>query len=340
MTAKPPSARRVTLPDIARLAGVGLGTASRALRDAPGVAPATRDRVLAVAEEMSYVVSPQASSLRMGTTGRVAVVVPHLDRWFFGAMVAGVHSVLRDAGVDLLLYTVGDLDDRRNFFDKLPARRQVDAVMVVAFQLDEAEHRRLNLMGVRIVAAGGQPADYPHVGIDDEVAGRQAMDHLIYLGHRRIGMLEAVDPDQPALVSGRSTAYAAAIRQAGLPLDPELIASSDWGGENGAESMARLLSLRRPPTAVFAHSDEVALGALRTLRRAGLRTPDDISVIGIDDHPHAALSDLTTVRQPVAEQGALAAENLLAALSGAPVEEAVTLPTQLVIRGTTGPPTR
>ena len=184
------------------MAGVGLGTASRALRDAPGVSTATRDRVLAVAEQMAYVVSPQASSLRRGTTGRVAVVVPHLDRWFFGAMVTGLQSVLREADFDVLLYGVGDLSDRRDFFEKLPARRQVDAVVVVAFQLDEAEHRRLSLMGVRIVAAGGQAAEYPHVGIDDEVAGRQAMDHLIHLGHQRIGMLEAVDPDQPALDLG------------------------------------------------------------------------------------------------------------------------------------------
>ena len=104
--------------------------------------------------------------------------------------------------------------------------------------------------------------------------------------------------------------------------------------------MAKLLGMRRPPTAVYAHSDEVALGALRTLRRAGLRTPQDVSVVGIDDHPHAALADLTTVRQPVARQGAIAAQNLLALLSGEEVDQAVTLPTQLVIRGSTAPPLR
>ena len=106
------------------IAGVGLGTASRALRNAPGVAPATRDRVLAVAEELAYVVSPQASSLRLGSTGQVAVVVPHLDRWFFGAMLAGLESVLRDAELDVLLYPVGDLQDRRVFFKRLPGPTQ------------------------------------------------------------------------------------------------------------------------------------------------------------------------------------------------------------------------
>jgi DNA-binding LacI/PurR family transcriptional regulator len=329
----------VTLADIARIAGVGLGTASRALRNAPGVAPATRERVHAVAEKFSYVVSPQASSLRRGPTGRVAVVVPHLDRWFFGAMLNGLESVLRTAELDVLLYPVADLDDRRAFFERLPARRKVDAVVVIAFPVNEVERNRLELMGVRIVAAGGQSADYPYVCVDDEIAGRQAMDHLIYLGHRRIAMLEAIDPDQPPMVSGRSSAYYAALKDAGIPVDPELVQSSDWGSENGAASMARLLSLRHPPTAVYAHSDEVALGAVRTLRRAGLRIPEDVSVIGIDDHPLAALTDLTTVRQEVFDQGAKAAQILLELLQGNEnVEQAVHVPTHLVIRRSTAPP--
>ncbi len=330
----------VTLHDIARIAGVGLGTASRALRNAPGVAPATRDRVLAVAEQLSYVVSPQASSLRLGSTGRIAVVVPHLDRWFFGAMLAGIESVLRTAELDILLYPVGDIDDRRGFFKRLPARRKVDAVVIIAFPLEPSEQRRLQLMGVHVVAAGGQSVAYPYVCIDDEIAGRQAMDHLIYLGHRRIGMLEAIDPDQPCLDSRRSAAYYASLDDAGIPLDPALVASGDWGGEHGAESMAKLLGLREPPTAVYAHSDEVALGAFRTLRRAGLRVPEDISVIGIDDHPLAELTDLTTVRQPVHQQGSRAAEIVLGLLQGHQIDQAVTMPTQLVIRRSTAPPSR
>jgi len=330
----------VTLQDIARIAGVGLGTASRALRDAPGVAPATRDRVLAVAEELAYVVSPQASSLRLGSTGRVAVVVPHLDRWFFGAMLAGIESILRTAELDTLLYPVGDIQDRRVFFKRLPARRKVDAIVIIAFPLEPAEQRRLELMGVHIVAAGGQSVDYPYVCIDDHSAGRQAVDHLIYLGHRRIGMLEAVDPDQPGLVSRRSEAYYASLKEADIPVDSRLVESNDWGGEHGAESMAKLLSLREPPTAVYAHSDEVALGAIRTLRRAGLQVPGDISVIGIDDHPLAELTDLTTVRQPVHRQGTQAAEMVLSLLQGEPLERAVIMPTQLVIRRSTAPPAR
>jgi DNA-binding LacI/PurR family transcriptional regulator len=145
-------------------------------------------------------------------------------------------------------------------------------------------------------------------------------------------MIAAVDPDQPDDVqsSGRSNAYYAALRDAGITVD--------WGGGQGADAMANLLSQPEPPTAVYAYSDEVALGAIRTLRRAGLRIPDDLSVIGIDDYPVAELTDLTTVRQPVREQGELAGRMLLSILSVEEAERDVVVPTQLVIRGSTAPP--
>lgn len=334
------SPERLTLADIARLAGVGLGTASRALKNAPGVAPATRQKVLAIARQHEYVVSPEASNLAGGTTGRVALVVPHLSRWFFGAMVEALEAVFRDAELDVLLYHVGDLQDRRDFFERLPARRKVDAVVVVAFPIEDAERQRLELLGVEIIAAGGQHAVYPHVCIDDAEAGRQAVDHLISLGHTRIAMIEANDPDQPIRPSGRSSAYHQALTSAGIKVDPQLITTTDWGGEQGADAMAGLLSVRDRPTAVYAHSDEVALGAMRTVRRAGLRIPDDISVIGIDDHPLASLSDLTTIAQPVAAQGKAAAELTLTLLRNDPdIQRAITLPTRLVIRHSTAPPT-
>jgi LacI family transcriptional regulator, repressor for deo operon, udp, cdd, tsx, nupC, and nupG len=331
---------KVNMIDIAHMAGVSLATVSRALSNAPGVAAATRERVLAVAEELSYVVSPEASRLSGGSTRRVAVVVPHISRWFFAAMLEALESVLREADLDVLLYHVGDAADRRAFFERLPARRKVDAVVVVGFPVSQAEQLRLGLMGVSIVAAGGQSAAYPYVCIDDEVAARQAMDHLIFLGHRRIAMIAAVDPDQPdwPAISGREQAYYAALRDAGITADPSLVTTVDWGGLQGAEAMSQLLSLREPPTAVYAHSDEVAVGAMRTLRRAGLRIPEDISVIGIDDHPLAELTDLTTVSQPVRQQGLLAGQMVLGLLQGDDIERAVTVPTRLIIRRSTAPP--
>ncbi len=332
---------QMTLADIARLAGVGSATASRALNNDKGVSAQTRQRVLNVAAQYSYVVSPEAVRLAKGKLGRVAVVAPHLSRWFFGEMVEGIETVFREAGIDVLLYFVGSLDDRRAFFEQLPARRKVDAVIVVGFPVEAAERERLELLNVNIVAAGGQHEVYPNVCIDDYRAGRQAMDHLLFLGHRRIGMIEAVDLDQPTEPSGRSSAYREALREAKIPLDPELVVSAPWGGEEGALAMDALLSLKTPPTAVYAHSDEVAVGAMRSIRRAGLRIPEDISIVGIDDHPVASLVDLTTIRQPVRSQGELAAQMVLTLLEGKTLpDREITVATQLMVRSTTAPPRR
>lgn len=214
-------------------------------------------------------------------------------------------------------------------------------MVVLAFPVDEREQRRLEMIGVDIVAAGGQVGSYPYVSIDDHAAGRQAVDHLIHLGHRRIGMIAAVDPAQRAAQpSGRSSAYYASLADAGLPVDEDLVTTVEWGGSHGSAGMARLLGVREPPTAVYAHSDEVALGAVRTLRRAGLQVPQDVSVIGIDDHPLAELTDLSTVGQPVHEQGEIAGRMVLAKLRGEQIEHGVTVPTQLVVRGSTAPPRR
>jgi DNA-binding LacI/PurR family transcriptional regulator len=194
---------------------------------------------------------------------------------------------------------------------------------------------------VTILAAGGQDEAYPHVSIDDDAAGRQAVRHLLQLRHRRIAMIAATDPTFPGWPrdTPRSSAYYAALAEAGVAVDERLVVTVDWGGPSGADGMSRLLSLREPPTAVYAHSDEVALGAMRTIRRAGLRVPQDISIVGIDDHPLADLMDLTTVHQPVREQGARSAELLLALLRGDHVDRSVTVPTRLVVRGSTSPPT-
>nr|WP_222132053.1 LacI family DNA-binding transcriptional regulator [Pseudonocardia sp. C8] len=327
------------MADVARRAGVSPATASRALSDHPHVAAATRARVWEAARALEYVVSPDASGLARGRTGRIAVVVPHLARWWFGAALEGLAGVLRDAGKDVLLYRLGDAAARQAFFSELPARRRADAVVLLGFGVDGRERERLDRIGMGIVSAGTRIGSHPSVSIDEYAAGRQAVDHLLHLGHRRIGMIVTTDPDlDPAQPEGRAAAYHRALADAGVPADPALSVTVPWGPEGGAHAMGSLLGLSDPPTAVYAHSDEVALGAVGTLRRAGLRVPEDISVIGIDDHPLAALTDLSTVAQPVAEQGATAGRMALAELAGEPVERTVTVPTRLVIRGSTAPP--
>jgi DNA-binding LacI/PurR family transcriptional regulator len=178
------------------------------------------------------------------------------------------------------------------------------------------------------------------VRIDDTAAARQAVTHLIRTGHERIAMINAsVSPEWPfAPPVDRLHGYRTALEDAGLRFDPQIVVDLPWSTTMGAEGMDRLLSGQRLPTAVFAFCDEVAMGAMRSLRRAGIPVPQAMSVVGIDDHPIADLWDLTTVRQPVDLQGVRSARMALDLLGGStPIDQHLTVPTHLVIRGTTAP---
>jgi DNA-binding LacI/PurR family transcriptional regulator len=307
----------------------------------PGVSESTRARIRSIADDLSYVVSPEASGLASGTTGRVAVVVPKINLWFFSTMLAGIEGVLRDAEMDVLIYHVDGAEERRWFFERLPARRKADAVIVIALPVSEEEAERLDLIGVHVVIAGGKLRDYPHVRVDDVDVGRRAVGHLVELGHRDIAMIRTHDREGSvwAADQARSKGYHQALAEAGIPHRPELMVTVDWGIHGGARAMEELLSREHVPTAVFAYSDEVALGALLTLRRAGVPVPAEVSVIGVDDHPMSELYELTTVRQPVELQGVMAGRLALDLLrQGETTQAQVTLPTELVVRGTTAPP--
>jgi len=329
----------VNMADVARLAGVSSSTVSRALSGSRGVSEATRRRIELIAQELSYVISPDASGLASRATRRVAIVVPETESWFYYAVLCSIEPVLRAAGLDLLFYRVTGTADRNEFFAQLPARRKVDAVVLVAVPLSPAQLERLDTMGVPIVMAGNRIDGYPCVCVDEPVAARQAVNHLLRVGHTRIGMIRTVDPEgesrQPD--AGREAGYQQALASAGIPFDADLEVQVDFSLDGGALAMDQLLSLDRPPTAVFAFSDEIAIGAMRSLRRAGLRIPADVSVVGVDDHPMAELNDLTTVRQPVHMLGAKAGQIVVDILKGKPVPPVSVLPTHLVVRGSTAP---
>jgi LacI family repressor for deo operon, udp, cdd, tsx, nupC, and nupG len=328
------------MADVAERAGVSIATVSRALRGVPGVGEPTRERIRAIAEDLMYVVSPEASSLARRETDRVAVVVPRIGVWFYSTMLAGVEAVLRDAGVDVLLYQVDGPDQRSRFFQQLPARRKADAVVLVALPMLPAEIDRLDLMGVHVVVAGGRLRDYPFVEVDDRAVGASAVEHLVGLGHRRIAMIRTSDTDGTAWSSDqlRTQGYREALANHGLPAPPEYLVSEAYGVDAGARGMQRLLALKEQPTAVFAYSDEIAVSALRALQLAGLRVPDDVSLLGADGHPLGELFGITTLEQSVNGQGRMAAETVVALLRGQAVDPAVQVPTRLVDRGSTAPP--
>jgi len=328
--------QHVSMHDVAQRAGVSPATVSRALRGLPGVAEPTRRRVISAAEALSYVVSPVAAALASGATGQVAVLVPRLESWYHAAVVAGAEEGLRPAGLDLLLHRLASPREQFDFFEHLPLRRKVDAVLVAGFALDTRAQSRLCALGLPVVLVGNRAESFASVRIDDRHAARQAVEHLIRAGHRRIAMIssQAGAGVSSAADTDRVEGYRQAHAGAGLPLDDALIVAQPWGSQGGADGMEHLLSLRHPPTAVFCFSDEVAFGALRTLRRAGLTVPWAMSVVAIDDHPMSQWLDLTTIRQSGFEQGVTAAGMVRRLLTGGAVTDVV-LPTRLVVRHST-----
>jgi LacI family repressor for deo operon, udp, cdd, tsx, nupC, and nupG len=330
----------VSIVDVARRAGVSTSTVSRSLRGASNVSPATREKVLRAARELAYVPSPAASQLASGRTGAVGVIVPFVSRWFFAEVVTGAEAELRSAGADLLLYNLDATENREQFFTELPLRRRVDAVLAFAVTFSSAEESALAGLQVPVVTVGKRCGRFPWVGIDDRASAEMAVRHLLVLGHRDIAMISGLadDPLGRMTTLARQEGFRKALQEAGIEERPEQIVAEPWGAQGGMRAMERLLASGRLPTAVFAESDEMAFGANQVLRRTGLDVPGDISLIGFDDHEMAGPADLTTIAQPVREQGKLAAALVLDVLAGRPPGATeIILPTRLVVRHSTGP---
>jgi DNA-binding LacI/PurR family transcriptional regulator len=333
-----------SITDVAARAGVSVATVSRALRGLPGVAPATREVVRGAAAELGYVPSPSAAGLPTGRTGTIGVVVPWLGRWFFTAVVEGAQQVFVEHGYDVLLYDVGGgKADRRELDTKLLSKR-VDALLVMSLPLTAHEVSALGKLHRPVAMVGPAVPGLSGVRIDDVVAGYTAAKHLLDLGHRRIGFVggDAEDHLGFPVAPDRQLGYERALSDAGVMVDPNLARPAEFSVDGGLAAAAALLRYSDLPTAVVAASDEIAMGLLYGMRRAGVRIPGELSVVGVDDHDLSRLFDLTTIAQPVREQGRIAAGLLVArVLSEQPPEtHVVTVPTHLVVRGTTAPPDR
>lgn len=331
-----------SIRDVAARAGVSVATVSRALRGLPHVAPGTRARVLGAAQELRYVADPHAARLAAGRTTTIGMVVPLLHQWFFGQVVSGVEAVLDAAGYDLLLYNVSRPETRARFLASQPFRKRVDGLIVVDLPLDDGAQATLAHAATPVVTVGIRSARFPSITIDNVAGAATASRHLVNLGHEHIGLI-GNHPDDPLHFTApleRRKGYQSVLRDQGLAVRPDLDVPGGFSLEGGAEAMAVLLAAKHPPTAVFSMSDEMAVGALRTVRNAGLRVPGDISVVGFDGHEMAEVLGLTTVAQPVVAQGEAAARRLLEVIAGADPDapHPAVLPTALRVRETTGPP--
>lgn len=331
--------RRVTITAIAREAGVSVPTVSRVLNGRSDVSPSTRARVEELLHRHRY---RRRTSRPRESAGLIDLVFGDLDSPWAVEILRGVEDVAHAAGVG----TVVSASHRRTtstrqFLNNLRARAS-DGVILVTSPIDpphQAELQRLSVPMVAVDPAGGPTLGVPTVGASNWAGGIAATEHLLSLGHRRIGFVAG--PDRLLCSRARLDGYRAGLESAGLSLDPDLVQPGDFYHEAGFEGATALLATADPPTAVFAASDQMALGVYEAVRRRGLRVPDDVSVVGFDDLPEVRWSSppLTTIRQPLAEMGVLAARTVLRLARGDEIESPrIELATDLVVRDSSAPP--
>lgn len=321
-----------TIDDVARAAAVSLSTVSRVFSKPELVQEKTRQRVLDAAEQLGYAPSRIARSLAVGKTGNVGLVVPDIANPFFAPLIKAVQMEARRT--DRALF-IADWDEHRveEYPLVLAMAKQVDGIILASPQMPDANIQRV-AADATTVLINRRVSGVPSVLIPSKDGMRQAVEHLAALGHTSCAYLAG--PRSSWSNSQRRSALREACRRCDMtyrelgPFEPHY--------ESGVRAADPLIA--EGVTAVVAFDDVIALGLISRLRERGYETPDDISVIGVDDSPLAAMycPPLTTVRVPSAEAGEVAARLLLGSLAGASTErsQTVELPTDLIVRGTTG----
>jgi LacI family transcriptional regulator len=333
--------KAVTISDIATQAGVSIPTVSRVLNRRSDVAPQTRQRVEQLLHEHGY----RRRGLRHDErAGLIDLVFNDLDSPWAVEVIRGVEDAAHAAGLGTVVSAIHRRrSSARQWLENLRARAS-DGAILVTTALDpdlHAELRRLHVPAVVVDPAGVPDLDVPTIGATNWAGGLCATEHLTGLGHRRIAHIAG----RPGLWCSRARldGYRAGLESVGLDVDPSLVVHGDFDYPSGFTAGKQLLDLPQPPTAVFAASDEMALGVYEALRARGLRVPEDLSIVGFDDLPQARWGSppLTTVRQPLAEMGMAAVRTVLRLLNDEELESPkVELATEIVVRESTAAPVR
>ena len=343
-----PIAEPAGIVEVAALSGFSPATVSRALRGLPGVSASTRVAVEQAAAQLGYFPSPSAAALTTGKTNAIGVIAPWVSRWFFSAVIEGAQEILTEQGYDLLLYPLGAGGGRRSGgLDTRSLNKRVDGLLALKVPLADPSLLSMQDLRVPVVTVGTAVEGMSGVLVDNVEVGQQATQHLLDLGHRRIAFfgddLEQLHGFTAA--ADRHRGYDLTLREAGVERESALVQRTGFslnGGEAAFHRMFGRTADCEPPTAVFAVSDEVAMGVLYAARGHGLAVPRDLSVIGVDGHDFAYLFDLTTISQPVRDQGRIAARLLLEQVNSAVPRppSVVSVGSSLIRRGTTAPPGR
>lgn len=325
------------MKEVAERAGVAKSTVSRVLNGA-SASLETKRRVEAVVKQLNFRPNAQARGLSLRRSHLIGVVVPEIARPFYGEILAGIESALAAEGYDMVLCSTNNSKGRELILTKLLGGKRVDGLIVVTPR-DISSGRIKQLQNDRdfpVVLVDGSSARYSSVSVDSFAGAYAATEHLLRLGHRRVGLIAGLETEE---CRERVRGYTEALKKFGCPFDRDLLRPGDYLFESGGRAMAELLSLPEPPTAVFAASDLMAIGALKTLEGRGLAVPGDIALVGFDDIEAARWTTptLTTVRQPMRRLGELGGAKIIRLVTGREPELTRTqLGCELVIRESCG----
>ncbi|MBC7810521.1 MAG: LacI family DNA-binding transcriptional regulator [Burkholderiales bacterium] len=332
--------KRPTLRDVAQLAGVSKATAARVINgDNDIVRESTRLRVLEAVHQLKYERNAVAGSLRSERTFMVALSIPDITNPFWPEVARGVQDAVEQGGFTVVFMN-NDWDaERESKHLRRMHQKQFDGLIINPTGTLNTDLLDLHIPIV-VLASGEAFPDFDTVSSDSTQAVRLAMEHLIGLGHRRIGLIAG--PERRRKSHTHRDTYIKVCSEHGLDIDAELMLRKSFSQQGGYDAMQEFFALEHPPSAVFAVNDIIALGALRAAQSAGVRVPDDVSIMGMDDIFAAATAypPLTTIAKPKYDIGRTAAQFLLERIEDAPVDfmRHSLLPCTLEKRGSTAPP--
>ena len=325
--------------EIAELAGVSPATVSRALRGLHHVNDETRQKIVDAALKLNHRVRPDLLPRDFVTrTNAVGVIAPYISRWYFTQSINGIEQSLREAGFDLMLYNFSQVDARQRIFQEKLLRGKVDALIIVSMPPRDDEFQSLLDLGIPLTLLGFDHEGCNSIKVDDVLGGKIATQHLIDYGHKDIAILSGERDTALAfnVSNDRTVGFLDAMTSASLEWNPEFEIRGDYNIQTSEIAMESFLRRKKLPTAIFCHSDEMAFGAMKAIRKKGLRIPEDISIIGFDDHEIAQYVGLTTVSQPPQFLGQMAAAATISTIANPESQtKHLSVATSLVLRETT-----
>lgn len=327
---------------VAKRAGVSTATVSRVINRFPGVRQQTTAKVLRAIEELNYIPNPNARSLRVGRTRLFGLIVSDVNNPFFPELIDAFESLATAHGIEVIFTHTNYEPERLQSCIRRMLERSVDAIAVMTSEIEEGSLRQAVKAAVPVVLMNQHKlvGKYPNVLVEYATGFREALEHLLLLGHRDFGFIAG--PQQLSSAQGRKAAFKQALRAHGLHVRAEWIATGDMRVEGGRAAMQRLLAAKPRPTAVLATNDLMAVGALQAAHEAGIQVPQDLSLVGFDDLPIASMVQppLSTIRHPRREVAARAFACLQQALREGKIMPDPTLHPHLVVRESTATPPR